>query len=624
MNTKIVNIHKKHPYDVYVGRAGNGHDGYFGNPIIKSSECKVCLGRHLTRNETLDCFEVYFHERIKIDAEYAQRIETLRGKTLGCFCHPARCHAETYINYLNNKEKQPMSLFGNKPGTIPAFTHIKSNVKRDISAGLGACTAIIGANRSGKTAILDSIRLALTGKHPIGAKANALMQLRNEDQVGGLSISLQGEKGFAEFSVTGSKIQHNFSGEVSSIDANKIMPSAPISDILTGAARGKEALFERFGEKLDLSVTPVGLNDLQKSLWAKEVTAHPSVMLSDLVSILRKAKLARGRAITSTEKAINDQKSQLPIVQAELLPELKEREQTARAYESAKQQRERLAHFKKTLNKLDKQEADLELSLEEQRRRLSFAELYLENQRPLLDNSQCFCCGQVTTPEILAQRVAQFEEAVNMRKKSIASFGDAQERVRIETTIAELEKVLSTVNVDYDGPASWDIQTQIQQIEQAQAIKANFEREVEQLTDLKQEQAAYKTIEKEAAKLLVSQLKKLKATAESAVNHHMPATFAATLNDDGKWSVGGHAVGTLSGSELSALTLALNLAWTDASPIRVLLLDDEELALFDATNVAELFTTVSAAVKRGDISQACVATSRPGIIPESWTKIELR
>ncbi len=31
-HTRVVNIRKK-AYDVYIGRAGKGQDGYFGNPF---------------------------------------------------------------------------------------------------------------------------------------------------------------------------------------------------------------------------------------------------------------------------------------------------------------------------------------------------------------------------------------------------------------------------------------------------------------------------------------------------------------------------------------------------------------------------------------------------------------
>lgn len=79
--TKVVNIYKE-PYDVYIGRAGKGKDGYFGNPIKLYSDTKS------ERNCVLKSFEIYFYSRILNDIEFQQRVLELKGKTLGCFCHP--------------------------------------------------------------------------------------------------------------------------------------------------------------------------------------------------------------------------------------------------------------------------------------------------------------------------------------------------------------------------------------------------------------------------------------------------------------------------------------------------------------------------------------------------------
>ena len=40
MKTRVVNI-KEEKYDVYIGRAGRGQDGYFGNPfVLKAGETR--------------------------------------------------------------------------------------------------------------------------------------------------------------------------------------------------------------------------------------------------------------------------------------------------------------------------------------------------------------------------------------------------------------------------------------------------------------------------------------------------------------------------------------------------------------------------------------------------------
>jgi hypothetical protein len=94
---KIVNI-RKEKYDVYIGRAGHGQDGYFGNPFV--------LGKDGNRKEVLEKYKVYFYNRIKNDPEFKSRIERLAGLTLGCFCVPLKCHGHIIIEYLNSIKKE--------------------------------------------------------------------------------------------------------------------------------------------------------------------------------------------------------------------------------------------------------------------------------------------------------------------------------------------------------------------------------------------------------------------------------------------------------------------------------------------------------------------------------------
>lgn len=90
--TTVVNL-KYEPYDVYIGRAGQGEDGYFGNPF-----------KALTRTEAIKLFKRYFHERLANDFTFSKRVRALRGKRLGCFCKPLPCHGNVIAEYLNNLE----------------------------------------------------------------------------------------------------------------------------------------------------------------------------------------------------------------------------------------------------------------------------------------------------------------------------------------------------------------------------------------------------------------------------------------------------------------------------------------------------------------------------------------
>jgi len=105
MKTTVVNI-RNSEYDVYIGRAGHGQDGYFGNPIRFGQKCPVCGKVHANtptgRREVLICYEKWFFERIGRDAEFARRVQELKGKRLACFCKPLSCHGDILVRYLED------------------------------------------------------------------------------------------------------------------------------------------------------------------------------------------------------------------------------------------------------------------------------------------------------------------------------------------------------------------------------------------------------------------------------------------------------------------------------------------------------------------------------------------
>lgn len=93
VKTSVVNL-RVEIYDVYIGRAGHGKDGYFGNPFTLEHESE--------RVTILIRYEQYFYERIEKDSEFKRRVHELRGKKLGCFCKPRLCHGDIIADYLNN------------------------------------------------------------------------------------------------------------------------------------------------------------------------------------------------------------------------------------------------------------------------------------------------------------------------------------------------------------------------------------------------------------------------------------------------------------------------------------------------------------------------------------------
>ncbi len=81
--TKVVNL-KHNFFDVYIGRPT-----IFGNPFKGKDRDSVC-----------DKYEEYFHERIKNDPFFKEKVLRLVGKVLGCYCKPKRCHGDIIVTYL--------------------------------------------------------------------------------------------------------------------------------------------------------------------------------------------------------------------------------------------------------------------------------------------------------------------------------------------------------------------------------------------------------------------------------------------------------------------------------------------------------------------------------------------
>jgi len=80
---RVVNT-RKEPCDEYVGRPT-----IWGNPFR--------IGRDGNRNEVVEKYRAWLLTR----PELVQQLPTLRGKILGCWCAPKRCHADILVELAN-------------------------------------------------------------------------------------------------------------------------------------------------------------------------------------------------------------------------------------------------------------------------------------------------------------------------------------------------------------------------------------------------------------------------------------------------------------------------------------------------------------------------------------------
>ena len=101
MTTRVVHL-RREAYDVYIGRAGQGEDGYFGNPFRVGAVCTRCRQLHPDAGSTLPCYRAYLYARLSSDSEFYWRVVHLKGKVLGCFCKPGPCHGDVIIEWLES------------------------------------------------------------------------------------------------------------------------------------------------------------------------------------------------------------------------------------------------------------------------------------------------------------------------------------------------------------------------------------------------------------------------------------------------------------------------------------------------------------------------------------------
>ena len=83
---RVVNLRKER-YDVYIGRGSK-----WGNPFQMANHTEE------ERNRVCDEYEKYFWS-----IGLYKYIDELKGKTLGCFCKPKRCHGDFLAKVANGE-----------------------------------------------------------------------------------------------------------------------------------------------------------------------------------------------------------------------------------------------------------------------------------------------------------------------------------------------------------------------------------------------------------------------------------------------------------------------------------------------------------------------------------------
>lgn len=89
MKTRVVNVRKEQS-DVYIGRPSK-----YGNPYV--------IGRDGDREKVVRLYKIWFFNPLQQQLREDARRE-LKGKKIGCYCHPLACHGDVLAEYVDAED----------------------------------------------------------------------------------------------------------------------------------------------------------------------------------------------------------------------------------------------------------------------------------------------------------------------------------------------------------------------------------------------------------------------------------------------------------------------------------------------------------------------------------------
>lgn len=265
-------------------------------------------------------------------------------------------------------------------------------------------------------------------------------------------------------------------------------------------------------------------------------------------------------------------------------------------------------------------------ALEDARERETAAKMALERARVRHD-------GLVKA--LVSEHEAQQAARENARRElDVYKAQRAQARQRATAQVAAAERVLEVTQTErlgllnalatakapshYEGPSAAELAQRVGAKRQVQVAVALYEQEEGQLRKHTTEAERAKEFERLAKDLLHRWTAELKGTAEACVSKYMLAGFRAVLDLETRaWMVLDESrsgrprkKAAASGFELNVLVPALAAAYTEGAPVRVLILDDTDLAGVGVENAERFFGALQRAVREGWLTQVLAAGNR--------------
>lgn len=88
--------------NIYIGRRGVILLEKKRFPESNSIFCNPYkIGKDGTREDVLVKYESYIRKKLAEDSSFSEELKNLKGKTLGCWCKPDKCHGDILLQILN-------------------------------------------------------------------------------------------------------------------------------------------------------------------------------------------------------------------------------------------------------------------------------------------------------------------------------------------------------------------------------------------------------------------------------------------------------------------------------------------------------------------------------------------
>lgn len=634
-------------------------------------------------------------------------------------------------------------LVGTGDGGVGPLQRLRATVKVAIDDVLAGCVAWTSTrNERGKTARLDALRLALTGKHPAQKRGAGLLSLALDGRT--LVAEATGKVVSASYQIPAGRV----TGDHTFVLGGQTARPTTLPDLLTATLTDKELrtlLLASFPVGVSLA-PPFAASDVQQAQWQRAIVeacddlgldpaklpsdaSGRALVLSTLGAVLQRTKRQQAAVIAANTKQAAERRAQLAALGAAPMEaavvEAENLVAKTSTYEQALDVMTRVPVVQKRWQDATERKAQLvkpadpdftviDRTVAEAQQSVEAAETALAHVREqnglilqisLLrrkhveiaerqnGHAQCLVCEsateldalriglhqvqQLTTPleqQLAAReldvtqakaRLRKVSESANAQRAALmqtntqyqqAASAVAVEIASCEAQLAELglswARVLKAAEVDErDSMAVMDFAAKARQAgTEAEVNKARAEElrkrfdayaEVQQLelstATLAQAQHALEGLQTAAKQHIEAEVRKLVEPVEAAVNYYMPQTLVARLvlsepsgdaccrfevkGFDGEW----RAFGAAPGRAWAALSIAVALAMLPDgdSELRIVLLDDTELAAFSPEARSELLGALAQAQRGGKIDHVFVACTQPETIPAGYLVYKL-